>query len=114
MRTMIVLRYLYVLALVAWLGGTLNRIFETGDVGASVLGGVMLAALIGMRVLGPKPVHFNFRIAIVFIMLVTVAYAAVGAPGLLMLRSSASHGSTIVTTIVLAGGLSLLYWEARE
>lgn len=114
MRTMIVLRYLYVLALVAWLGGTLDRIFEAGHVGASVLGGVMFAALVGMRVLGPKPVHFNFRIAIVFIMLVTVAYAAVGAPGLSMLRGSASHGSTIVTTIVLAGGLSLLYWEVRE
>jgi hypothetical protein len=111
---MIVLRYLYVLALVVWLGGILDRIFDTGDVGASVLGGVMLAALIGMRVLGPKPVQFNLRIVIVLIMLVTVAYAAVGAPGLSMLRSSASPGSTIITTIVLAGGLSLLYWEVRE
>ena len=114
MRTMIVLRYLYVLALVAWLGGTLDRIFDLRNVGASVLGAVMLAALIGMRVLGPKPVHFNLRIAIVFVMFATAVYVALGAPGLSVLRSSTSDVSMFVTTIVLVGGLSLLYWEARE
>jgi FtsH-binding integral membrane protein len=114
MRTMIVLRYLYVLALVAWLGGTLERIFDTRYIGASILGAVMLGTLIGMRVLGPKPVDFNLRIAIVLLMFVTAAYVALGTPGLSVLRSSASSASTIATTIVLVGGLSLLYWEARE
>lgn len=114
MRAMIVLRYLYVLALVAWLGGTLERILDTRHVGAAILGALMLATLAGMRVLGPKPVHFNLRIGIVLIMFVTAAYVALGTPGLSVLRDSTSNDSTIVTTIVLVGGLSLLYWEARE
>lgn len=114
MRPMIVLRYLYVLALVVWLGGTLDRIFDARHIGASVLGAVMLAALIAMRLLGPKPIHFNLRIAIVFIMFATAVYVAFGAPGLSISRSPISDVSTIVTTIVLVGGLSLLYWEARE
>jgi FtsH-binding integral membrane protein len=111
---MIALRYLYVLALVAWLGGTLDRIFRTRHGGASVLGAVMLAALIGMRLLGPKPVHFNARIAIVLVMLATAIYAAIGAPGLAVSRNATSEVSTLVTTVVLVGGLSLLYWEAKE
>ncbi|HEY7441736.1 MAG TPA: hypothetical protein VH701_04905 [Vicinamibacterales bacterium] len=111
MRPMIVLRYVYVLALVAWLGGILDRIFRARQIGPSALGAVMLAALIGMRLLGPKPVHFNIRMAIVFVMFATALYAAFGTP---IFRGPISDIPTILTTIVLVGGLSLLYWEARE
>jgi hypothetical protein len=108
---MIVLRYVYVLALVAWLGGILDRIFRARQIGPSALGALMLAALIGMRLLGPKPVHFNIRIAIVFVMFATALCAAFGTS---FFRGPISDFSSILTTIVLVGGLSLLYWEARE
>jgi hypothetical protein len=108
---MIVLRYLYVLALAAWLGGILDRMFRARHIGPSALGVVMLAALIGMRLLGPKPVHFNIRIAIVFIMFAAALYAAFGVH---VFSGPISDVSTIITTIVLVGGLLLLYWEARE
>lgn len=114
MRGMVALRYLYVLALVAWLGGTLDRMLDTRRIGASVLGALMLAALVGMRLLGPKPVHFNIRIAIVFIMLAAAVYVGFGSPGLPVSRDAVSDGSTLLTTVVLIGGLTLLYWEARE
>jgi hypothetical protein len=108
---MIVLRYVYVLALVACVGGILDRFFRARQIGPSALGAVMLAALIGMRLLGPKPVHFNLRIAIVLVMFASALYAAFGMP---IFRGPISDMSTILTTIVLVGGLSLLYWEARE
>jgi len=160
---MIVLRYLYVLALVAWLGGMLTlallvapavfavlpaheamggaalagavfgEILRTFHLGAYACGGVMLGTLFGMRVLGPKPVHFNARLVLVLAMLATAIYSGVSVSGRLerLPPSGAVSGravgavhdspfqrlhnlSTALMMVNVAGGLSLLYWEARE
>ena len=160
---MIVLRYLYVLALVVWLGGMLAlggvaapSVFAVlqghgatagAELAGAVIadmfrtfyritygcGGTMLVALAGMRVLGPKPVQFNVRAAIVALMLATALYTGLvasddlagqpqlaGAAGLAAhdLRHASLHRlHNILLALLLvnvAGGLSLLYWEARE
>ena len=135
---MIVLRYLYMLALVAWLGGMLAltglaapSIFTVlehqstsaghmlagavfGDIlrkfqlAAYVCGIVMLATLMGMRLLGPKPVHFAARFATVFAMFAISVYSAFGG------SSRFERVSMTLMMVNVAGGLSLLYWEARE
>ncbi len=156
---MIVLRYLYVLALVVWLGGMLAlggvaapSVFavlqEHGATAGAELagaviadmfrtfyritygcGGTMLVALAGMRVLGPKPVQFNARVAIVGSMLgAAIASggparepsparppAATAAPGLRGLGAERVRDLPVVLLLIdVVGGLSLLYWEARE
>src|ERR1051325_10815207 len=68
---MLALRYVYVLALVVWLGGmlmlgaTLPR-FHYIAYGA---GALMLLTLGAMRVLGPRPAHGGLRAIIVAVML---------------------------------------------
>ena len=161
---MIVLRYLYVLALVVWLGGMLAlggvaapSVFAVlqghgatagpelaGAVIADMFrtfyritygcGGTMLVALAGMRVLGPKPVQFNARVAIVGSMLGAALAsgflvsggpareqqparpsAATAAPRLLGLGTERVRNLSVVLLLIdVVGGLSLLYWEARE
>lgn len=135
---MIVLRYLFVLALVAWLGGMLTlaglaapSIFAVlehqGAAGgrlladaiaedidrkfhmvAYVCGSVMLAALVGMRLLGPRPMHFAARFAIVAGMFVLAASSG------LSVSNQIGRRPTAFMMISMIGGLSLLYWEARE
>src|SRR5262245_25344853 len=108
MMGMIVLRYLYMLALVAWLGGMLalaglaapsiftvlehqgtavghllagavfSDIQRRFQLAACVCGVVMLATLVGMRLLGPRPVHFAAQFATVFAMSAISMYSAFG------------------------------------
>lgn len=135
---MIVLRYLYVLALVAWLGSMLalaglaapsifavlehqgaagGRLLADAiaeDIGrkfhmaAYLCGSVMLATLVGMRLLGPRPRHFAARFATVVGMFVVAAYSGLSVP------NHIGRQPTAFMIISMIGGLSLLYWEARE
>ena len=99
------LRYLYVLALVMWLGGmtiaglvvapvtfgvleawnpSIGRVLA-GDVFGAVLarlsiigyvaGGVMFVVLTVLRLLGPRPRAYGIRVALIFAMLALTAYA---------------------------------------
>lgn len=138
MMAMIVLRYLYMLALVAWLGGMLALVGLTApsifavldhqdaaggrlladaiaeDIGrrfrmvAYMCGSVMLATLVGMRLLGPRPLHFAARFATVVGMFALAAYSGLSVPNQIGRRPTA------FMIISMIGGLSLLYWEARE
>jgi len=135
---MIVLRYLYLLALVAWVGGMLTlagmaapSIFavleqQSASSGralagtivtdllrkfqlmADLCGIVMLATLMGMRLLGPKPMHFRARFGTVFGMFAIALYSGIGVSNLIERRSA------VLMMVNILGGLSLLYWEARE
>jgi hypothetical protein len=110
---MLVLRYLYVLALVVWLGGmvilgavvapTVFQVLQArepdtgrvlaGAVFATALtrfhyvayacGGVILVTLIVMAVLGPRPASFAVRTVLVSVMLGVALYS-----GLIVLRSA--------------------------
>jgi uncharacterized membrane protein len=134
----ILLRYLYVLALVAWLGGmivlaglaapsifsvldqqtvaggrlladaVLDDIARKFHLAAYLCGTVMLATLMGMRLLGPKPMHFAARLATVAGLCAIAVYAGLGVP------NQFGRRPTLLLMINMVGGLSLLYWEARE
>jgi hypothetical protein len=162
---MLAVRYAYVLALAVWLGGmvalgavvapTLFQVLQAGDpvsgrelagaaFGAAIArfhyvayaaGAILVVALAAMRILGPKPVHFNARALIVILMLAIAAYsglvvleridaiqAAVGSlPSRLpagdprRIEFDALHLlSTRLMSANIIGALVLLYWEARE
>ena len=68
----------------------------------------MLATLMGMRLLGPKPMHFTARFAAVASMFVIAVYSRFSVPNQIGRRPTA------LMMISMVGGLSLLYWEARE
>ena len=162
---MLALRYVYVLALAVWLGGmvvlgavvapTTFQVLQaiepsTGRLlGGAVFGAILsrfhyvaygtgalaLLALAAMALLGPRPVAFAVRSAIVALMLVVALYS-----GLVVLRevnsiqravgglpSSLPAGderrvrfdqlhqlSTRLMVINIVGALMLLYWEAKE
>lgn len=162
---MLALRYVYVLALAIWLGGmvvlgavvapTTFQVLQaiepsTGRLlGGAVFGAILsrfhyvaygagalaLLALAAMALLGPRPVAFAVRSAIVALMLVVALYS-----GLVVLRevnsiqrevsglpSSLPAGderrvrfdqlhqlSTRLMVINIVGALMLLYWEAKE
>jgi hypothetical protein len=162
---MLAVRYVYVLALVVWLGGmvalgavvapTIFQVLQAGDpangralagaafgamlgrfhVVAYLTGGLMLLSLALMRILGPKPVHFNARGLIVLAMLGIAVYSGLAVLGRIdeiqaavgMLPSRLPAGDprrlefdglhTLATRLMSAnivGALILLYWEARE
>ena len=132
------MRYLYLLALVAWLGGMLALaglagpsivavleqhaapggrvladaivadIVGKSHVAAYLCGVVMLATLVGMRLLGPRPVHFGARFATVVGMFAMAVYSGLNIPNQIGRRPTA------LVMVSMIGGLSLLYWEARE
>jgi hypothetical protein len=162
---MIALRYVYVLALVVWVGGLvaagafvaptlfgvleadagpqgrmlagaafgeiLRRVLIAGD----VAGIVMLVCLTVLRLLGPRPVSYGIRAAIVGAMLFANAYtahivlpeadglrreinaplAAVAAGDARKARFDALHVlSTRLVTAVAVAGIVIAAWEARE
>ena len=102
---MLAVRYVYVLALVVWLGGmvvlgavvapTLFQVLQAGDpsngralAGAAfgsaiarfhyvayISGALLILSLAVMRILGPKPVHFAARALIVLAMLAVAIYS---------------------------------------
>jgi uncharacterized membrane protein len=162
---MLALRYVYVLALVTWLGGMLTlgavvapTIFqvlqqETPSDGRALAGAafgamiarfhyvayggaaLMLVALAGMALLGPRPRHFAIRSALVGAMLAVALYSGfVVLPqidaiqreaGVLPSRLPASDSrritfdglhelSTRLMMVNIAAAFILLFWEARE
>ncbi len=165
MAGMVVLRYVYVLSLVIWLGGmvllggivapTIFQVLQAGapDVGRALAGeafgamlgrfhyvaygcgGVLLVSLLAMALLGPRPVHFAVRTALVAGMLAVALYSGrivltevdaiqqeVGTlPSTLApddarrIRFDALHQlSTRLMMVNIVGALLLLTWEARE
>jgi uncharacterized membrane protein len=162
---MTALRYAYVIALVVWLGGTmtiagvvapatfstLERVEpEAGRTkAASVVGevlrrfhivsyvaaAVLLATLIGMKVVGPRPLGFGWRLVIVGMMLAaTIVSGVIVDPAIARRREAigvpvaslaptdprrADFGrlhaiSTALLGLGVIGGLILCYWETRE
>jgi hypothetical protein len=159
---MLALRYVYVLALVIWLGGmavlgalvapTTFQILQAtepatgrelaGEVFGAMItrfhyvaygaGGLLLLTLTAMAVLGPRPRAYAVRSALIAAMLGGALYSGlvvleriddlqreVGIPVTRLQadderRLRFDHLHTLSTRLNLAGGLILLYWEARE
>lgn len=161
---MLGLRYAYLLALVVWLGGMIalaafaapavfgvlqgsqgpagrelagavfGEILRRFHYGAYVCAGIMLASLVAMRMLGPRPVGLGIRVAIVGVMLGVALWSGfgvsrriaalqreIGGPVAALDPSDprrAAFGrlhrlSTTLMLVNVAGGLALLYFEAR-
>jgi uncharacterized membrane protein len=130
---MLALRYVYVLALVVWLGGmvviaalvapTTVQVLQaaapaTGHALADELLGAVLArfhylayaagavlflSLAIMAILGPRPPAFAVRMGIITLMLAVSVYAGIKAVS-----------STHLLMVNIAAALVLLAWEARE
>lgn len=102
---------------------------------AYVAGGVVLASLIGRRLIGPRPVHFGVRMVLAAAMLAVVLYsgqvltgqveriqAEVGVPSLTLPEGHPARGrfnslhrlSVVLMGFNVLGGLALLGWEAAE
>ncbi len=160
---MFLLRYLYILALVIWIGGLVvagaivaPSVFEVlqrapdgrvlaGAVFGEVLrrvhllayamAAVMLVAFGIQRVLGPRPISFGIRAAIIGTMLaVTIVSGYVISPRVEAIARTVDgpiaslptgdarrtefyrlHGwSNLLLAVTALGGLVLLWWEARE
>lgn len=162
---MLALRYVYVLALVVWLGGMVllgavvaPTTFEVlqasepvtgralaGDLFGAILsrfhyvayaaGGILLVTLAVMAVLGPRPVSYAIRSAIIAVMLGVAVYSGFVVLGRVdaiqrevgRLPSQLPAGdarrtefdalhllSTRLMLFDVVGALVLLYWEARE
>ena len=108
------LRYVYVLALATWFGSVitveaivspisdagLRRFFQT----SYVAGGLVLTTLFGMALLGPRPSGFFARFGVALAMFGLTLYAGLVVRGL----------SINLLAPVAAGGLALLFWEARD
>lgn len=111
---MVPLRYVYVLALSIWFGGiitigvivapvsgvALHRFFLT----SYVAGALVLTTLSGMALLGPRPSGFFARFAVAVAMLGVTLYAGLHLQSL----------SLNLLAPIAAGGLMLLFWEARD
>jgi hypothetical protein len=164
---MVGLRYIYVLALVVWLGGMITiggivapavfraleqsnadggagraeaaravgevlRQFHLVGYGAGILLG---ASLVTMKLIGPRPIGYGTRLAIVAVMLTASLVSgllvdgriarlreAIGVPVASLPADDprrAAFGrlhalSTLLMGIAIAGGLGLCYWETRE
>ncbi len=162
---MIFLRYLYILALVLWLGGTvvaggvvapsifgtleawnpvdgralagrvfgevLQRLYVLGY----VMAGVMFVSLTLHRLLGARPIRYGVRATILALMLALTLLAgyhvgpqvaaiqarvagpvsALAADDPTRVEFNRLHGlANILLSLTVAGGLALLFWEARE
>ena len=162
---MVVLRYAYVVALVVWVGGLIAAgafvapaLFGVLQAEAGTAGRVLAGAAFGevlrrvliagevagvtmfltmtiLRLLGPKPLSYGIRAALIGAMLAVNAYAAhivlpeadglrremagpvaqVAATDPRRIRFDHLHSlsTTLVTAIALAG-IALAAWEARE
>ena len=111
---MVALRYLYVLALSLWFGGTivvgalaapvsdmvLRRFFRL----SYISGGLLIGSLFAMALLGPRPSGFFARMAVAVAMYAVTIYAGLELHAL---------PTTVMAPIIVAG-LALLFWEARD
>jgi hypothetical protein len=104
----------YVLALSLWFGGTivvgalaapasdavLLRFFRA----SYISGGLLIASLFAMALLGPRPSGYFARMAVAVAMYAVTIYAG---------RQLHSLPTGVMSLIILAG-LALLFWEARD
>ena len=110
----VALRYVYVLALSIWFGGTITMgaiVAPVSDEGlrrfflvSYVAGGLVLTTLFGMALLGPRPSGFFARFAVAVGMFAVTLYAG------LELRTLSLN----LLALTAIGGLALLFWEARD
>jgi hypothetical protein len=110
----VALRYVYVLALSIWFGGIITVGAIATPASAQVLrrfflmsyvaGGLVLATLFGMALLGPRPSGFFARFTVAVGMFAVTLYAG------LQLRSLTIN----LLALTAIGGLALLFWEARD
>lgn len=108
------LRYVYVLALSIWFGGTITIGAIVSPVSAAVqhrffvslyvAGALALTTLFGMALLGPRPSGFFARLAVAVAMFALTLYAG------LALRTVSIN----LLAPIAIGGLALLFWEARD
>jgi hypothetical protein len=108
------LRYVYVLALSVWFGGSIIVGLVASPVSDPVLhrffvvsyasGGTLLVSLLVMGLLGPRPSGFAARFGVAAVMFATTIYAG----------HEASALTPASLAIVLVCGLALLFWEARD
>jgi hypothetical protein len=110
----IALRYVYVLALSLWFGGTIiigllatpasdvmiHRFFRL----SYLSGALLIVSLFAMALLGPRPSGYFARMAVAIAMYAVTIYAG---------RELHMLSQTVVAPLV-AGGLALLFWEARD
>ena len=111
---MVALRYVYVLALSLWFGGTIlvglvaspvsDPVLQRFFLVSYVAGATLLVSLLAMGLLGPRPSGFAARFAVAAVMFATTYYAG-----------REAHALTPISLIlVLVCGLALLFWEARD
>jgi uncharacterized membrane protein len=141
---MLALRYVYILALVVWLGGmaVLSAIIApatfqvleaaapdtgralAGELFGTILarfhylayaaGTVMFVSLAVMGMLGPRPGNFAVRMGLIVLMLGIALYSGFG---VVVDVGSIQQAGNLSTRLMLANVLAalvLLYWEARE
>ena len=111
---MIALRYVYVLALSIWFGGTviIGGVISPAPVQVQhrffliscIAGALLLMSLLAMALIGPRPSRFAWRLSIALLMLAVTIYAGVGVPAI----------PPAAMLVVAVGGLALLFWEARD
>lgn len=111
---MLALRYIYVLALSLWFGGTLinglvappetERALHLFFLLSYVSSGLLVSSLLSMALLGPRPSSFAARLAV-----------AVAMSGLTLYSGLGLHALPLgMTLLIAAGGLTLLFWEALD
>ena len=111
---MLLLRYVYVLALAIWFGGiitvaaivsplsdaSVGRFYQT----SYIAGALVLTTLFGMALLGPRPSGFFARFGVALTMFALTLYAGLHLQTL----------SINLLALITAGALALLFWEARD
>jgi hypothetical protein len=110
----IALRYLYVLALSLWFGASIVIGLVVGPVPDRALhrffqlsyasGGTLLTSLMVIGLLGPRPSGYAARFGVAAVMFAATLYAGRTTQAL----------SPVTLAVIVAGGLALLFWEARD
>jgi uncharacterized membrane protein len=110
----IALRYVYVLALSIWFGGTIIiggvidpasvQVLHRFFVISCTSGALLLTSLLAMALIGPRPSRFAWRLGIAVLMFTVTVYAGIALPTI----------PREVMLLVGLGGLALLFWEARD
>ena len=111
---MVALRYVYVLALSIWFGGSIliglvappvsDWLLQRFFLVSYASGGLLLVSLMAMGLLGPRPSGFAARFGVAAVMFGATYYAGREARAL----------TPVALVLVLACGLALLFWEARD
>jgi hypothetical protein len=108
------LRYVYVLSLSLWFGGSIiiglvappvdARVLHRFFVISYVASALVLLSLLAMGLLGPRPSGFAARFAV----------AAVMSAGTIVAGQARHAPSPTMLCVIILSGLALLFWEARD